>query len=98
MLGNLLFSSCRAVGKEFSYAVGKLLDVLMVQFRPTDLFALTSSRPYLTVSQTFSFRLLQCLLFYQQSLPFIAFTYHPTRAARVGAPGGECGITRRKKG
>ncbi len=63
MFGNLLFSPSWAVGEEFSDAVGKLMDVLMVQFRPTDLFALTSSCPDLTVSQTLGFRLLQRILF-----------------------------------
>jgi hypothetical protein len=58
VFGDLLLSSGWAVGKEFSYAVGECMNVLLVLFCASFLFAPSSPFSNFNVGQTLRLSLL----------------------------------------
>lgn len=71
MLGDLLLSSSRARGIEFSNARGELPHIIAVKFGASFTLALFASLSAFLISQTFTFCLINRALFNQQPLPLV---------------------------
>jgi hypothetical protein len=74
LLGYGRLSTRWASRKKLAHPMGKALDIVVVQLRPSRCFAFSPAGSGLLVGQTFPFSLLQRLRFHQKPLPFIALS------------------------
>ena len=72
MFGNCRVSTCGTARKDLLHTAREACDELTVLFRTTIGISQPLPGPDLTVRQTLLFGLCQCLLFHQQTLPFLS--------------------------
>ena len=72
MFGDLQLSCGRTGGKEFSDSFGELFYVASIQLRLPLSLPLGATPSGIRVGQAFSFRMIQCVLFNQQSLSLVS--------------------------